>query len=202
MNAVPSAPDPSPLRGLLDRAGAERAAGRRRRERWLHRQAVESATLAGVLVDLAEVSAVVRITLSDGRAHAGTLLAVGEDVIVLDAPRGPRTAIAIGAVATVVATARAEPCAATGDRTPEGVRFVDVLAGLGDGDGSVVLGRSGSPPIPVEVLGVGVDVLAVRHADAPRGEVSYVALATVTDVTVDRPAGCYGSSPAPRFASG
>jgi hypothetical protein len=158
--------DADPLAELLDRARAERAAAGRRRQRSLARQATESATLAGALLDLAEQRRSVRVTLMGGRSHSGVLAAVGEDFIVLEGSRGSRVAVATRAVVAVGDVGQGFLVAATGDRQLDAVRLVDVVAELADGAGPVLIGTTGSPPFAGEVVAVGVDVVLVRGAGA------------------------------------
>jgi hypothetical protein len=191
-----------PLAALLDRARAERAAAGRRRQRSLTRQATESATLAGALLDLAERRRPVRVTLVGGRSHSGVLRAVGEDFVVLEARLGRRIVLATAAVVTVGDVGHAVLAAATGDRRPDAVRFVDVLADLAEGEGPVLIGTTAAPPFRAEIVAVGLDVLLVRPADAGRKALAYVAVAAVIDVVVGPVEGAYSSSATTRLASG
>src|SRR3954468_4899109 len=90
-----------PLLALLDEARADDAGRHRGRERSLRRQAEEDATFAGTLLDLAERRAAVTIRTTAGRAHAGLVLAVGEDFCVVRSAGGDDTFVVLTAVSAV-----------------------------------------------------------------------------------------------------
>lgn len=99
------------------------AAAERSRERWLRRQAAESATLLGALVDAAESGLPVVIALRGGAGLcSGTVTSVGADFVVMD-----RTLVPAWSIAAV-------RDAAAGDREPDGLTFVAALSRLADED--------------------------------------------------------------------
>ena len=84
---------------------AREAADSRMRERWLRRSAEEEAELSGLLLDLAERRAPALVTTTSGRRHTGRLAAVGADFVALRSDDDRITLVALGALASVRATA-------------------------------------------------------------------------------------------------
>jgi hypothetical protein len=75
-----------PLSGLskwLADGRVDDAAARRARQRWLERQAAQDATLAGVIVDLAERGGPVVVRTNAGATMRGHVVAVGADFVAV-----------------------------------------------------------------------------------------------------------------------
>jgi hypothetical protein len=169
-------------------ARAREAAGARVRERWLRAQAEEGASLAGLLLALAERRQVVLVTTTAAVAHRGAVRGVGVDFLAVEAPSGTTTLVALAAVATVRVLEpdrRGSPAAARGDatgdnRTALGVRLVDVLAQAA-GQRPRVSAQSGTLSVLGDLRAVGDDVLTLR-ADGSAGLV-YVSLASLSTVS-------------------
>lgn len=82
--------------GRVDAAAAERA-----RHRWLQRQAGEDATLAGVLMDLAERGRPVAVRSAGGLTARGRIVALGADFVIVREDRVGDVVVPFAAVATV-----------------------------------------------------------------------------------------------------
>lgn len=171
---------------LSDETRGADAARSRSRAHWLRRQSEEQATLAGVLVDLAERADRVVLTTASGRRHRGWLRSVAADFCVLYAETGQQVVVTFAALTSV----RCEPGrpAAGGDRdVVSRLTLADHLAALGDLDTRV----SVTTTAPGETLGgvlrsVGRDVLVVG-LDGDDRSVVYVPVASVAEVSL--PAG-------------
>jgi hypothetical protein len=175
----------------LDRWAAERrtddAAAARARERSLRQQAAESATLAGLLVDVAERRAAVLVRMTNGGSHRGTAVLVGLDFVAV-AGEGPAllTLLALHAVASVRVSDGATGAAET-DRGPGDLDIGTVLAAVAPERPRVRVGL-GTEQVAGELIGAGLDVLTVR-ADGEPASVVYVPLASVTEVSLLESAG-------------
>ena len=162
---------------------ADEAARQKAREGWLQRQAAESASLVGWLVDLAERRADVAVHLAAAGEHVtrGTLHAVGIDFMAVTQPAGPTCLIAIGAVGAVrLVGAEGGRVEAGGDRQGGlSTRLVDALALLAGDRAAVrlVLVPSGQT-VSGQLRSVGSDVATVRLETDPPSTV-VVALASV-----------------------
>lgn len=168
------------LARLTDDQRAADAAEARRREQWLHRQAAEGGTLAGVLRDLAERGLLVAVATSAGRTIRGSVVTVGVDFVGLRAANGERVLIAIAAITAL----RPEPgsTATSGDRTvPGGASLGAVLAELATGGSRVSVRTNDGAAVAGRLRAVGTDVLTLQ------GDVSsltYIPLARVNDVVL------------------
>ena len=169
-------------------ARAREAADARVRERWLRAQAEEEASLAGVLVALAERRETVVLTTGVGRRHRGVVAGVGLDFAALRAPAGTTTLVTLAGVGDVrvveEATGRKAAPAATGapDERPGalGVALVDVL-GQAAGQRPRISVQTGAGVVVGDLRAVGRDVLTVR-TDGAAGLV-YVGLASVSEIS-------------------
>lgn len=170
-------------------AAAERAAGEaaaRSRSASLARQAAGGATWTGILVDLAERSAVVALAVPGARL-SGRLVGVGRDFCVLE-PAGGRPAVV--AAAWISSLAPAGPARAgtgAGAGAPGGSRepaldmgLASVMAALMDDRAPVVVSAAGQPHAG-EVLAVGDDVVTIR-APAPQRRQVHIPLGAITHV--------------------
>lgn len=178
------APDPgSDLVGALTRYLAEQradaAASSRARERWLRQAADEDATLAGVLVDLAERAEAVAVRTLTGRTHRGQVRAVGEDFVALATGAGD-VLVRHGALASV----RPEGTVVHGSARTEALAlaFLEALAVVaGERPRVLAVGRDGAVTAG-ELRSVGRDVLVLRQDDA-QGTV-YVPVEALAEVVV------------------
>lgn len=176
-------------------ARVREAADARVRERWLRAQAAEEASLAGILLSLAERRETVVVATVAGQRHRGVLTGVGEDFVAIRALSGTLTLMALSGLGDVrvaehVAAAEhvapprphARP-AATGDRPVRGAlgaRLGDVLAQAAGGRPRIVV-QAGTASVVGDLRAVGLDVLTV-HTDGEAGPV-YVPLASVSEVS-------------------
>ncbi len=172
-------------------ARAREAADARVRERWLRAQAAEEASLAGVLLALAERREGVVLTTAAGGRHRGVVTGVGLDFVAVEVPAGTATLVALSALAGVrvaedgMGPRRRSPArtATTGDRVGQGalgVRLGDVLAQAA-GQRPRVSVHAGAVSVVGELAAVGRDVLTVR-TDGDGGVV-YVGLTSVSDIS-------------------
>ena len=167
-------------------ARAREAADARVRERWLRSQSEEEASLAGVLLALAERRQTVVVTTVGGRRHRGVVTGVGVDFAALEAPAGTTTLVALTGLADVRAVEdgmrpRATAAGAGDDdrRGAFGVRLGDVLAQAAGQRPRISL-HAGAAPVVGDLRAMGSDVLTVR---TDGGAVVYVGLASVSDIS-------------------
>ena len=139
---------------------ASEAAAGRVRERWLRQQAVESASLAGLLLDAAEAGTAVECRLSSGRSLRGVVTALGRDFCVIDVARQQSVYVSTGVIAQLRTDERIDP---TGDRTRNfEVALDQVIRGLASERTRVSLIVAGSTdPITGELRSCGVDLCTI-----------------------------------------
>jgi hypothetical protein len=149
------------LAAAMGRWGAEQraedAARARRRVGWLRRQAAETATLAGVLVDLAERSAPVTLETIGGR-YEGQVEVVSTGLCALRRGDGGVTLVAMNAV-----TALWGPdVVASGDRTPSlQLDMAGALTALAADGNRVTVGLAGGAEATGVVETVGVELVCL-----------------------------------------
>lgn len=163
-------------------ARARDAAEARVRERWLRAQAEEAASLAGVLVAMAEREEAAVLTMVDGRRHRGVVAGVGIDFCALRAPGGTTTLVATDALAEVrgAGPSRRRPAAATSHGRALGVGLADVLAQAA-GQRPRVSVHAGASSVVGDLRAVGLDVMTLSAEGA--GGAVYVRLASVSAVS-------------------
>jgi len=167
-------------------ARAREAADARVRERWLRAQAAEEASLAGVLLALAERRETLVLTTAPGRRHRGVVTGVGMDFVAVEGPAGTVTLVALADLADVrVIDDGGRPASrtATGDQSGGGalgVRLGDVLA-QAVGQRPRISVQAGVASVVGELRAMGSDVLTVRP-DGGAGTV-YVGLASLSEVS-------------------
>ncbi len=164
-------------------ARAREAADARVRERWLRAQAAEEASLAGVLLALAERRETVVVTTGAGRRHRGVVTGVGVDFVVVELPAGTSTLVALAAVGDVRVAEEGARVATTGDgpgTTSLGVRLGDVLAQAA-GQRPRVAVYAGAASVVGELRAMGSDVLTVRTDGDARAV--YVPLTSLSEVS-------------------
>jgi hypothetical protein len=167
---------------LLDAGRIEEAGAARSRRRWLEAAAAEGATLAGVLVDLAERRADVVLGTGGGAVLSGTVVGVGADVVVLDRRTGPLHLIPLREVATL----RVDGALPLGDRpAPDAPHLVDLLARSGEREEVVVLRLTDRTTVSGVVEVAGRDVVRVRPEDPALGA-TYVSVTSIGEAAVFR----------------
>jgi hypothetical protein len=152
----------SRLDAWLADARVEGSADARARERWLRSAAAADASLAGVLLDLAERRITVAVTVSGGRRHRGRIGVIGGDFVSLCTETGAEVLVARGAITAVRTAPHVDE--ALGERTvTTELRLADVLAELGTDRTRVLLVPSdGADAVAGELRAVGQDVVTVR----------------------------------------
>ncbi|HVF73955.1 MAG TPA: hypothetical protein VM938_02805 [Acidimicrobiales bacterium] len=160
-----------------DRRAADEARSRSE-EAWLRRQADEEARFTGLVLDLAEQGAAVTVQTTAGRRHHGTVVAVADDFLVLDAHRP--VLLAYRAVAVVRSTAGVAGATRV---APLGTRLVHALAGIAAERPRVLVVVDGNDALHGELRSVGRDVLALR-LDGADGAAAHVRLDAVSEVTL------------------
>ncbi len=162
-------------------ARAREAADARVRERWLRSQAEEEASLAGVLLALAERRETVVATTVGGRRYRGAVTGVGVDFAALQAPGGTTTLLTLAGLADVraVEDGRRLTTGDGGGRGALGVRLGDVLAQAA-GQRPRVAVQAGAASVVGDLRAVGSDVLTLRTDTAA---IVYVGLASVSEVS-------------------
>jgi hypothetical protein len=177
---------PNDLVARLERwvadARADGAVAERTRERWLRQVADESATYAGVLVDLAERGTPVAVHTAGGRRHRGVVAGVGTDFVALRAASGHDVLLAFSGIAAV---------RVDGGGAPVGDRVVDVEMGLAEALAAIagarprvlVVTSADGEGLAGELRAVGRDVVTLRLDGADRSP-AYVAIASIAEVTL------------------
>ena len=166
---------------LLDDAKAGEQATARGRERWLRRQATESATLLGALLDLAEAGVAVSMWTAAGRRLDGVPVGIGSDVVVLR-DRAEHVLVRTATITMVRPAPGSALGAATGDRRPAlRVGFVELLDRLVDDRPEVALLFDSGDTLAGTLVAVGADVLSVQLATGAT-EVAYASVARCASV--------------------
>lgn len=166
---------------LLDEAKADALTQARIRERWLRRQARESATLVGTLLDLAEAGVGVSVSTTGGRRHHGTVVGLGTDVVVI-ADRGEHVAVRLPAVTLVRPHPGSRATSASGARPAAlDLTFTELLARLVDGEPEVAIALVTNETAAGTLLAVGIDILSLRVAPGADG-ITYCSAAAVSSV--------------------
>jgi len=158
---------------------ADAAAAARARERWLRQAADEEATVAGVLLDLAERADRVVLTGVAGRIHRGAVRGVGEDFVALRTAGGD-VLLRHDAVLAI----RAEgPPPSGADRAPAlAMGFAEAVAALaGDRPRILAVARDGAGIAGV-LRGAGRDVATVLLDDG--GGTAFVPLDALAELRV------------------
>lgn len=177
-------PDADPFVGLTDDAHVAEAVAARVGRRDLTARAIEFATLAGTLRDLAERRSVVGITTTSGRTVQGTALGVATDHVVLATRAGQHVLVALAAVALVRPDPADRAPIAQGERAPaQDLLLLERCAVLAEERPEVAVGVRGSAQLlRGQLVGVADDVLTIRGDDRTP---TYVAAAAVEVVATD-----------------
>jgi hypothetical protein len=170
------------LESWVATSSADAAVDGRRRSRGLAAQAAEEATLAGLLLDLAERGALVVITTTGGRQHRGAVVLVGQELVVVDTEPAGVALVRLDAVAGVRTAPGSVPV--VGDRPPHlRVGWVEALAVLAVERPRVRAALAGGASWVGELRAVGVDVATIRlDGDAA---LTYLAVHAIEDVVLD-----------------
>ena len=187
MEPRPDLFDGGSLLGGLDRWAAEARADERvasrAREGFLRRTTSEDATVAGVLLDLAEQGGPVLLTLAGGRRHRGVVRAVGHDFVGLVTAQGAQVLAATSGLVSVRPEARSR--AVAGDRPVAlTVGLPEVLAVAAEEHPRVLVVAVGDPDgLAGELRSVGRDVLVLRLDGVDR-PTAYVPVPNLVEVSL------------------
>lgn len=166
----------------LAEIGTDTETSRRRREHWLAQRAADSATLTGILRDLADRGDPIVVETTASTRHAGPVVGVGLDFCALVS--GERlVVVALSAIATVTTTATRHGTE-SGDRMGDlDLTLQEVLADrLSDRPRIVVHSLSGQATSG-ELAATGHDVVTLLAEGSPRRTI-HVATESVAAVTV------------------
>ena len=159
------------------------AAAARARERWLRLQADESATFAGVLIDLAERGTPVVIHGRGGRRHRGTIAAVAADFCALRTSGGRDVLLAYAGIGSVRPDSRSP--GPSGDRVVQAdlgmAEMLSVLAA--ERPRVLIVTTADAEGIAGELRSVGRDMVTVRLDGDPRAA-AYVGITAIAEVSL------------------
>jgi len=166
---------------LLAEARASEAARKRSRERNLRAAALTDASLAGVLLDLAEHGARVTVRTVFGRALSGNVTVVAQDGIVLDSTMG-RSYVRLDGIAWFRGATPRPLTEPAGDRhPPRAVTLAALLADLAPEHPRVAAAVTGERVLlSGELRAVGADVITIAATDGPM----HLAARHVSELTV------------------
>jgi len=169
------------LQDLLDAGRADDLVTARVRERWLRHQATEDATFVGTLLDLAEHTAPLSLSLVGGRRHDGRVVGLAADAVVVD-ERGEHVVIRLGAVVFVRPAPGTVTAVASGDRAASlELAFGELLARVAPDQPDVAVSFVSGDAVTGRLLAVGVDVMTVQVSAGDAGLV-YCPLPSVASV--------------------
>jgi len=157
----------------------EDAADSRVRQHWARQQAEDEATLLSVLAGLAERG--VPVAVHTGETVRGVVAGLGVDYVALSSG-SQLTLVATRAVRWVRPDAPSPP-ASFADRVPAVGRLLGLLAGLAAERADVRV-VAGGEPLAGELVAAGEDVLTLQPAGGHAGQVIYVPVASVSEVSV------------------
>lgn len=160
----------------------ERDIDDRRRTRWLANQALEEATVTGVVADLVQQGQSVVVRLLDGRHHRGLIRVVGEDFCAMRTSTGIDSLITYRAIRSVHSQPGAE--IVSGDRRVHPATALrHALAELAADGVRVHLSFGETHEIITgELRSVGIDLVTLRLDG--NGGWAYVPLAAVSEVSL------------------
>ena len=159
------------------------AAAAKARARWLRAQSEESATFAGVLIDLAERTAPVVVHTRAGRRHRGVIAVVAIDFCALRTDRGTDILVAYRGIASV--RPDTDVPGPSGDRLVHAeVALTEMLSILNaDRPRVLVMTTVDDEGVAGELRSVGLDVITLRLDGGSRAPV-YVPVGTITEVVL------------------
>lgn len=159
----------SPALASIDAGGADDAAARfatedliarRQRVRWIGQQAVESATLAGTLIDLAERHSRVALRVAS-RSHRGRITRVGTNYIELSTGAGAPRLIRSSAITMLLIASTERP--PMGDRRSGPATLHEELANrVAERPRVAVFVTEQGAPIVGQLWTCGIDVITIR----------------------------------------
>lgn len=168
------------VRWLAD-ARVDAAAASRARGRWLRQQLEEEATLAGVLLDLAERAATVVVATAGGRRHRGYVAAVANDFCVMRNAHSTDVLLALGAITTLQPLD--DPSVIAGGRPAAlDMELVDALAALLVDRPRLLLVAFDGTGVSGELRSVGRDLVVMRPDGERRS--TYLPVGNVAEVTI------------------
>jgi hypothetical protein len=177
--------DPDRFERWLAELRVDDDAKARVRRHWLRTAAEEDASLAGVLLDLAERHVPVGLLTAAGRRHHGEVAVVGADFVALRTGRERHVLMPFGTLVSV--RPAADATAPVGDREPgSALELVDVLIGLAAERLDAAFLLASGDRLTGQVRSVGQDLLVVRTEGSAAPTV-YVALDAVVEVALDGP---------------
>lgn len=172
------------LERLVADAIADRSAKERSQARVLRQVAEESATFAGVAVDLAERGDPVVARMATGRSHRGRILGVGRDFVVLRGGSGPPVFLATAAIASLRPQLHGPTDTAGARPAPLDVGLAVLLAGLAaDRPRVQVMAVGDHQPLSGELRSVGLDVATIRLEGEARN-LAHVRIANLAEVVL------------------
>ena len=181
-------PDPGPpsdadLAALVDDVRGADAAQERSRRRWLAQQALEEASIVGVLLDAAEQQQTATIETVSGRRHTGAVVLVASDCCVVLAPSGTRSYLALDGITVVTLDRSIRSVPASADRVaPISATLRELLADeIGQRPEIAVVSRGSDESVVGRLVAVGRDVLTLESDD--RRTLAYVSLASLTEAS-------------------
>ena len=159
------------------------AAAARARTHWLRVQSEQSATFAGVLVDLAERSSPVVIHTRAGRRHRGVIALVAADFCAVRTDGGLDVFVGYCGIGSV----RPDPHTAgpSGDRVVRAeLTLAEMLSIVGaERPRVLVVTTVDDEGLAGELRSVGRDVVTVR-LDGPARATAYVPIGTIAEVAI------------------
>jgi len=155
----------------------------RSREHSLRQQLAEDATFSGVLVDLAEHAQPVTVSTASTRSHAGHIVAVGVDFIILRDEMASEILIRRAAVTSVRPSSSSHP--SLGDRTFTVDRyFTEAISALAEDRQTILIANIGdASPTVGELRSVGQDLITISLADQKTSLV-YVPVSSIAEVSL------------------
>lgn len=163
------------LRSLVDRSRVDDAVAERRRRSALRRQAAESGSFVGSVIDLAEQGVIVTVVSGDGHRARGRIRSIGADFIGLVDDHGETVLVCLDSASMV----RAEPGTARtlGDRTPRAsATLMDVL--LTETEREVTVRTIWNETVTGTLETVGSDLVVLRAG----GDPIYLARRGITEI--------------------
>ena len=181
--------DPGGLDGDLARliadSRADEAIRARQRERNMRAAAATDATLAGLVLDLAELGGPVTLRTTSGRSLTGRIATVARDAVVLEVDSGATSFVRLAAVSSIRRAGGHRLPQVSGDRTPSHApTLAALLADLAPERPRVALAVHGEPGlVRGELRAAGADVVTVT-LDGDLPVTAYFATAQVSELTV------------------
>ena len=173
-----------PDRWLAD-AAADAAIAERRRMHWLGTSATESASLVGLMVDLAEARIPVGILVAHGKWIRGELTTVGVDFVAVAHSGGGVTMVNLTSIVALQPDRNIPARQNLHESDRQGTKnlfLIDVLARWAVDRTHVVVNFERSPtPIAGTLISTGTDVISIDDVDAGKTPIysSLAALSTV-----------------------